>query len=78
MPPNFDGMEADCNVPFFPITKVFLGNRMPQSSRKEIIKICHEKSIPHIGVTRKTDVFEMQECEIQCENCPQYTGKIVL
>ena len=29
--------EADYNVKFFPITKVFLGNRMSSDKRKEII-----------------------------------------
>lgn len=66
----------DYCVPFFPITKVFLGNRMPQDVRKEIIEICHEKNIPYVGVTRNPNVFEMQDCSIKCEDCPKYTGSI--
>lgn len=64
--------SKDYCVPFFPITKVFLGSRMPQVARKEIIQICHEKHIPYIGVTRKSNVFEMQECIVKCEDCPKY------
>lgn len=66
----------DYCVPFFPITKVFLGNRMPPDARKEIIEICHEKNIPYIGMTRNPNIFEMQECSIQCEDCPGCTGNI--
>ncbi|OUQ56107.1 hypothetical protein B5E58_11255 [Tyzzerella sp. An114] len=62
----------DYCVPFFPITKVFLGNRMSKAARKEIIEICHDKNIPYIGVTRNPDIFEMQECAIKCEDCPNY------
>lgn len=58
---------------FFPITKVYLGNRMPSDKRKEVIEICHEKNIPYIGVTRAGSRFEMQECNVLCENCPQFT-----
>jgi len=64
----------DYCVPFFPITKVYLGNRMSQAARKEIIEICHEKNIPYAGVTRNPDIFEMQECAIKCEDCPNYTS----
>lgn len=71
--PMKNNLESkDYCVPFFPITKVFLGNRMPQVARKEIIQICHEKQIPYIGVTRKSNVFEMQECIVKCEDCPKY------
>ena len=62
----------DYCVPFFPITKVFLGNRMPQAARREIIDICHDRNIPYIGVTRNPNIFEMQECAIKCEDCPNY------
>lgn len=71
--PMKNNLESkDYCVPFFPITKVFLGSRMPQVARKEIIQICHEKHIPYIGVTRKSNVFEMQECIVKCEDCPKY------
>ena len=60
-------------VPFFPISKVYLGNRMDPISRKKIIEICKKKDIPYIGVRRSMDRFEMQACDILCENCPSYT-----
>lgn len=60
----------DYNVKFFPITKVYLGNRMPVAQRKEIIEICHEKNIPYVGVKRNPHIFEMQDCEMKCEDCP--------
>lgn len=63
---------SDYNVKFFPITKVYLGNRMTSEKRKEIIDICNKKHIPYIGVKRNPAVFEMQDCEIKCEDCPQY------
>lgn len=68
--------EADYNVKFFPITKVFLGNRMPTDKRKELIEICKEKNIPYVGVKKNKELFEMQECEIKCENCPTYVQNL--
>lgn len=62
----------DYNVKFFPITKVYLGNRMSIDKRKEIIDICHKKNIDYIGVKRNTKVYEMQDCEIKCEDCIEY------
>ena len=64
---------SNYNVKFFPITKVFLGNRMSKERRKEIINICKEKNIPYIGVRRKNDAFEMEECNIKCEDCAKFT-----
>ena len=64
--------ETNYNVAFFPITKVFLGNRMNPENRKSIIEICHSRNIPYVGVTRNPDFFEMQDCNVLCENCPQY------
>ena len=52
---------ADYNVKFFPITKVYLGNRMAKKKKKKIIDICHNKNIPYIGVKRSPSVFEMQD-----------------
>ena len=62
----------DLNVKFFPITKVYLGNRMNSNERKKIIDICKEKQIPYIGVKRSQNYFEMLDCEIKCEDCYQY------
>ena len=63
---------ADYNVKFFPITKVYLGNRMTAAEREKIIDICHNKNIPYVGVKRNPAVFEMQDCAIKCEDCLQY------
>ena len=52
------------NIPFFPITKVFLGNRMTLENRKNIIEICQSRNIPYVGVTRNPNYFEMQECNV--------------
>lgn len=60
------------NVKFFPITKVYLGNRMEAENRKKIIEICNKKNIPYVGIKRNSQYFEMQDCEMKCENCPQY------
>lgn len=70
-----NGTSQDYNVPFYPITKVFLGNRMSQEARKEIIDICHSRNVPYVGVTRNPNIFEMQECPVKCENCPNYILK---
>ena len=64
--------DTDYNIKVFPITKVFLGNRMDTGKRKEIIDICHRRNIPYVGVTRNPDLFEMQDCNVLCEDCPQY------
>ncbi len=64
--------KTNKNVEFFPITKVFLGNRMNHETRKSIIEFCHSRNIPYVGVTRNPDCFEMQDCNVLCENCPQY------
>lgn len=63
---------SEYNVKFFPITKVYLGNRMAAEERGKIIDICNNKNIPYIGVKRNSAAFEMQDCEIKCEDCPQY------
>lgn len=76
LPMQNSGSETNYNIPFFPITKVFLGNRMPQSARKEIIEICHSRNIPYVGVTRNPNVFEMQDCLEKCENCPNYLYEV--
>lgn len=76
MPPGSKNINSDYNVTFFPITKVFLGNRMEAKKRKQIIDICNEKGIPYSGVRKNPMTFEMQECEIKCENCPTYRNKL--
>lgn len=64
--------NQDFNIKFYPITKVYLGNRMNSNSRKQIIEICNRKNIPYVGVKKNPSRFEMQDCEVKCENCPQY------
>ena len=66
---------SEYNLEFYPITKVFLGNRMSIEERKKIIDICNKRNIPYIGVTRKPDIFEMQDCTIKCEDCINFSGK---
>ena len=64
--------SAQYNVKFFPVTKVFLGNRMPAKNRKEIIDICKQRNIPYVGVTRSPNMFEMCDCKTLCEDCPTF------
>ena len=68
LPPQ-DKNQKGFTKRFFPITKVYLGNRMPADRRKTIIEICKKKNIPYVGVVRSPDYFEMKECEQLCENC---------
>lgn len=60
---------ADYNLQFFPITKVYLGNRMQPQDRKKIIRFCKQKGFPYSGVTRNPNLFEMEDCKILCEDC---------
>ena len=41
--------------------------------RKKIIDYCHGKSIPYVGVTRSPNYYEMEECQVLCENYDRYT-----
>ena len=68
LPPQKRG-EKGFTKKFFPITKVFLGNRMSAARRKEIIDICKDKGIPYAGVIRSQETFDMKECDTLCENC---------
>lgn len=63
-------------IPFFPITKVYLGNRMSSIKRKEIIDICNEKNIPYVGVSRNLNIFEMEDCTVKCEECFKYKNNL--
>jgi len=64
--------QSGYTVPFFPITKVYIGNRMEDAQRKELIDLCHSRGIPYSGMIRAADKFEMQECPTLCENCSQF------
>ena len=72
LPPQKKG-EKGFTKKFFPITKVFLGNRMPAARRKEIIDICKDKGIPYAGVIRSQETFDMKECNSLCEECWRMT-----
>lgn len=65
--------KNDYNIEFFPITKVFLGNRMSAQNRKAIIEICKKRGIPYVGVNRNPRFFEMQDCNGLCEKCEKIT-----
>lgn len=71
----FDKNSANYNVPFLPISKVFLGNRIAKKDRARIIEICNQKNIPYVGVRRADNVFEMKDFDILCENCPQFINQ---
>lgn len=73
-----DGMakSSDYNIKFFPITKVYLGNRMDMETRRTVIDICNRKNIPYVGVKRNSGLFEMQDCEIKCEQCLKYQSMV--
>lgn len=55
------GKKDDYNIKFFPITKVFLGNRMDEKNRQTIINISKARGIPYVGVKRNPKLFEMQD-----------------
>ena len=64
-----DGMPGmrESKVEFFPISKVYLGYRMERDERDKIISICKKKGIEYVGVRKRNDIFEMEECEIKDE-----------
>ena len=61
---NLDTMLTDesYNCIFFPISKVYIGAKMPDGKRREIIKICNSRSIPSTCVLPAFSSFSMQEC----------------
>ena len=68
----FRKTDRNFNLPFFPISKVYLGNRMNKENRQEVIEICKQKGIAYIGVMKDNYKFQMKECNILCEECPNY------
>ena len=52
-------------VKFFPITKVYIGSRMDEDDKNEIIDICESRGIEYVGVKKRQDIFEMEECPIR-------------
>ena len=64
------------NIKFYPITKIFLGNRMSKDDRIKIIDICKKRNIPYTGVKRNPNIFEMQDCETKCEDCIGFNNNL--
>ena len=65
------------NCSFFPISKVFVGAKMPEDKRVEIIKICNDLNLPSICVLPAPSIFSMQECPSKM-NSPNCTYKKLL
>ena len=66
------GYAVNDKLKFFPITKVFLGNRISAEKKREIMDICVEKNIPYVGVIRNPNLFQMQECAFDCRTCGSF------
>lgn len=62
-------LAKDNNCEFFPIQKVYLGNRMSQADRIKIIEICKRKGIEYAGIVHMQDRYELTSCANLCENC---------
>lgn len=70
---SYDNMLADdYNCKFYPITKVYLGEKMPKDQRRAIIDICNRKGIPYVGVIRNNERYQMIECAKLCEECEKF------
>jgi len=67
-----DNDPTKYNYKFYPISKVYLGCRMDNRDRKDIIKICDDNKIPYIFVRRAANTFEIEDCDKQCETCSHY------
>lgn len=71
-----DNMLADdYNCKFYPITKVYLGEKMPKDQRRAIIDICNRKGIPYVGVVRNNERYQMIECAKLCEECEKFINQ---
>ena len=57
------------SIKFYPITGVYLGNRMNYADRIKIIELCKTKKIPYYGVIQSSDLFEMKTCSLDCATC---------
>ena len=60
--------ESSYNCTFFPISKVFLGAKMTDEQRKEILTICTDRNIPSVCVLPAMSTFSMQECTDKYKN----------
>ena len=45
---------------------------LERERRKEIMDFCNDSNIPYVGVMKNSDVYEMQECSLKCEECFKY------
>lgn len=64
-----DMLAEDYNCKFYPISKVYLGQKMQSAQRKQIIDICKSMKIPYIGVVQSNEQYRMKECNVLCEVC---------
>lgn len=62
-------------LPFFKIKKVYLGNKMPNKERLKIIKYCKKHLIEYVGIIRKSDSFDLIECNGDCLKCKKQKRK---
>ena len=68
----FDNLfKGGKTIPFYKITKVFLGNNMPTKARIKIAKYCRKKQIPCVGLIRDLNSFNLVECKGDCLQCPK-------
>lgn len=49
--------EGHNPIPFFKITKVFLGNKMPMRKRGKVVDTCKKYNIEYVGLVRKENSF---------------------
>lgn len=64
-------LADDYNCKFFPIQKVYLGNKMENEERKKVIDICKRKGIAYSGIIHIQDRYELTSCAGLCEQCPR-------
>lgn len=57
-----DKGKTDYTCTFSPITKVYLGAKMPFERRKDLAKYCADRGIPTTCVAPATAQFAMQDC----------------
>ena len=69
-------LQKEVNIEFFPISKVFLGNKMSTDNKKRIINICNNRKIDYIGIKRDDSSFDLKVCNIKCEDCPDFKEKL--
>lgn len=60
--------EGSYNCSFFPISKVFIGAKMADANREEIIRICNDRNIASVCVLPAMSTFSMQECTDKYRN----------